>query len=590
MRRLRTISVAASALVAGLVLAACGSGGSGGSAGSSGSNQTFNAGASSVVNPSNAKGGTLTYAMKSTPDSFDPGNTYYAWTFDFSRLYATPLLTYKSCPGACSNTVVPGIATGLGTVSGNGLVWTYHIKKGLKFEDGTPVTSADVKYAVERTYDRSVLPNGPSYFVNLLADNTYKGPYKDKNGNLTSVTTPDPYTIQFHLTAPFPDFNYVATLPQTAPVPPNKDTGANYQNHPLSTGPYMFQSYQLNKQATLVPNPNWTQNEDPQAKQLASKVVIDLNVNADDIDNRLMAGDIDIDAYGAGVQAAARAKILSNPSLQKNADNPMSNREWFAYINTKVAPLDNVNCRQAIEYAANKKDLQTAQGGPVAGGAIASTIMLPGENGYSKFDLYNATSQPNGDLTKAKAALAACGHPSGFTTGAAYRTDNPQEVAAATALQAALARVGIQLQLHGYPSGSYYSDFAGVPNYVHSHNLGVDFGGWSPDWPDGYGMLDELLNGNTIVSAGNTNIGELNNSQVNALFSSAMDPSKSASEQAATYGQIDKLAMQQAVILPEVYAKDLLYRNPDVTNAYVANVFGMYNYAVMGVSGSSSSS
>ena len=70
-----------------------------------------------MVNPSTKKGGTLTFALSSTPDSFDPGNTYYAWTFDMTRLWATPLVTYKSCPGACGNTLVPGIATSLGTVS-----------------------------------------------------------------------------------------------------------------------------------------------------------------------------------------------------------------------------------------------------------------------------------------------------------------------------------------------------------------------------------------------------------------------------------------------------------------------------------------
>jgi peptide/nickel transport system substrate-binding protein len=587
MRRLRTISVAASALVAAVVLAACGSGGSGGSTASGGSNESFNAGVTSVVNPSTHKGGTLTYLATGTPDSLDPGNTYYAYTFNFSRLYATPLLTYKSCPGACSNQIVPGIATGLGTVSDNGLVWTYHIKKGLKFEDGTPVTAADVKYAVERTYDRSVLANGPTYFPTLLADSSYAGPYKDKKGNLTSVTTPDPYTIQFHLKSPFPDFNYVATLPQTAPVPPSKDTGANYQLHPISTGPYEFQSYQLNKTLTLVPNPNWTQNEDPQAKQLPSKIVVDFNVNGSDEDSRLLAGDADLDWEQVGVQPSTRAKLLSNPSLQKYADDALVNRLWFVYLNTKAAPLTNVNCRQAIEYAANKTDLQTALGGPEAGGAVASTIMLPGMPGYNKFDLYEATTKPQGDLTKAKAALAACGKPNGFTVGAAYRADRPQEVAGATALQAALARVGIQLQLHGYPQGSYYTDFAGVPNYVHSHNLGVDFGGWQPDWPDGYGMLDELLNGNTIAPSGNTNISEANNSQINNLFSQAMSPSGSTTAAASDYGQIDKISMQQAYMLPEVYAKALLYRNPDLTNAYIADAFGGYNFAVLGVSNGS---
>ena len=72
---------------------------------------------------------------------------------------------------------------------------------------------------------------------------------------LTAIDTPDATTLVFHLKQPFADFNYVLAFPQTAPVPPDKDTGTNYQLHPLSTGPYMFQSYQLDKQYTLVPQP-----------------------------------------------------------------------------------------------------------------------------------------------------------------------------------------------------------------------------------------------------------------------------------------------------------------------------------------------
>jgi peptide/nickel transport system substrate-binding protein len=588
----------AGALVAGLALAACSSGGGSGttggsgatgggstSAGSSGGKAAFNAGLTTVVNPSTKKGGTLTYGVAATPDSFDPGNTYYAWVLNLNRLWATPLLTYKSCTGGCGDTLAPGIATGLGQVSANGLVWTYHIKQGLKFEDGSPVTAQDVKYAVERTYDRSVMENGPTYFDNILADPKYPGPYKDPTGNLTSITTPDNYTIQFHLLAPFPDFNYVVgAFSQTAPVEKSKDTGANYQLHPMSTGPYMFQSYQTNKQLVLVPNPNWTQNEDPQAKQLASKIVVNLNMNAQDLDNRLMAGDIDIDAQGIGVQAAARAKILSSPSLKTDADVAPGNRAWFTYLNTQVAPLNNLACRQAVEYAANKTDLQTAWGGPYAGGQVATTLLLPGMNGYSPFDLYNAKTDPTGDLTSAKAALAKCGQPSGFTVGAAYRSDRPAETAAIQALQAALARVGIKLQLHGYPSGSYYSTFAGAPNYVHQHDLGILMGGWSPDWPDGYGMMDELVAGNTIVATGNTNIGELKDPKVDSMFQQTTKPGLTTAQVGALYGQIDKQAMSDAAILPNVYATNLIYRNPAATNVYAYAPYGEYNYAVIGAS------
>ena len=177
--------------------------------------------------------------------------------WNFTRLYTMPLMTYKSAPGAAGLQVVPDLATAPGTVSSNGLTWTYHIQPDVKFENGTTVTSQDVKYAVERTFDRSLFPLGPAYFTFLLGGNakTYPGPYKNRSKNLmglTAIDTPNPTTVVFHLAKPFADFNYVAAIPQTAPVPPSADSGshggANYQLHPMSTGPYKFQSYQLNKQ------------------------------------------------------------------------------------------------------------------------------------------------------------------------------------------------------------------------------------------------------------------------------------------------------------------------------------------------------
>ena len=199
----------------------------------------YDAALNAVVNPSARQGGTIIFDNSAAPDSTDPGNTYYAYTFNTVRLYGRTLVTYKSVPGAAGLQPVPDLATGLGKVSDHGLAWTYHLKPGITFEDGTAVTSQDVKYAVERSYAKDVLPDGPSYFQLLLNDPAYPGPYKDKTPGrlgLTSVTTPDAATVVFHLQRPFSDFDYVAALPQTVPVPPAKDAGANYQLHPVSTG------------------------------------------------------------------------------------------------------------------------------------------------------------------------------------------------------------------------------------------------------------------------------------------------------------------------------------------------------------------
>ncbi|HEY5987864.1 MAG TPA: ABC transporter substrate-binding protein [Streptosporangiaceae bacterium] len=584
MKRRRIMGVTAFGAVAALALAACSSSPSGGGGTATG----FNVGVTHVVNPSNHKGGTLNFASSAAiPDSADPGNTSYAQMWNLTRLYTMPLMTYASCPGACGLRVVPMLATGPGVVSDNGLTWTYHIKPNVHFEDGTLVTSADVKYAVERTYDRGKFPLGPAYYPSLLAPQkpAYPGPYKDRSKNLMglkAVETPNSTTVVFHLAKPFADFNYVTAIPQSAPVPPSKDTGANYQLHPMSTGPYMFQSYQINKQLTLVPNPHWNPATDPNAKQLPSKIVLTFNVNPNDVDNRLLAGDIQVDLPGTGVQAAARTKILTTPSLKAHSDNPVSGFEWFMTLNNRVPPMNNIHCRIAVEYAANKVDNQTAYGGPYAGGAIASTASPPNVVGHKPFDLYEATTKPQGDLTKAKQQLQACGHPNGFSTGITYRSDRPKEVAVAQAMQAALARVGIKLTLHGFPTASYTSNFAGVPNYVHSHGLGITVYGWAPDWPDGYGEFYYIAAGAAISPVGNTNLGELNDPVVNSLldkFATTADPAVRNSYTS----QIDRQIMKDAAFLPIVYAKALLYRSPRLTNVYVQPYYGMYNYAVLGL-------
>jgi peptide/nickel transport system substrate-binding protein len=567
-----------------LALAACGSNGSSPSGTSDGG---YNAAVASVVNPSSHQGGTMTLDLNVTPDSTDYQNTYYSYMWDFVRLYSMSLLTYESCPGKCGLNLVPDLATGLGTPSDGGRVWTYHIKPNVKFENGDTVTAADVKYGVERTFAKGLFPAGPVYYQVLLQDASYPGPYTDRARNLmglTSVTTPNATTVVFHLNQPFSDFNYVVAIPQSTPVEPKWDTGvhggANFQLDPESTGPYEFQSYRLNKQLTLVPNKYWNPATDPQAKQLASKIIVDMNVSQSTVDQNLLANRAQMDMHGAGVQAAAMDKILHSPSLRADADNPVDGFLLFAYINTKVIP--DLHCREAIEYAADKTTLQDAYGGPVIGGQIASTVMPPTILGYQKFDLYDAVSKPNGDDPAARSQLQKCGKPGGFSFSIAYRTDTPGDMQAATALQAALKKVGIATTLAGFPGAKYYTNFAGVPAYVHSHDIGIAISDWGADWPDGYGFLYDLSDGSTISTSGNTNIAELNDPVVNNLFSKAAADTNQASL-LAIWPKIDRQIMTDAAILPIVYQKVLLYRDPNLTNVYVDSYYGMYNYAVIGL-------
>ena len=121
-----------------------------------------------------------------------------------------------------------------------------------------------------------------------------------------------------------------------------------------------------------------------------------------------------------------------------------------------------------------------------------------------------------------------------------------------------------------------------MPNYVHSHDLGMAAGGWGPDWPDAYGWGWALYDGGSIAPAGNTNISELNDPAVNSLFTQ-LEAATSDSAQNSIAGQIDKKVMQDAAILPVVYSKALLYRPTNLTNVYVQTYYGMYDYATLGL-------
>ena len=94
-------------------------------------------------------------------------------------------------------------------------------------------------------------------------------------------------------------------------------------------------------------------------------------------------------------------------------------------------------------------------------------------------------------------------------------------------------------------------------------------------------MMWAVTDGASIVPSGNTNIGELNDPVVNNLFNKANN-TPSAAGRATIWGQIDHQVMSDAVILPEVYAKSLIYRDPSLTNVYVQSYYGMYDYAALG--------
>ncbi len=589
--RLRKQAGAAMAVIA-LTATACGGGGDSGGNQSTGGNEAQPA--EGVRNESDAKGGVLQLAADSDFDSLDPARTYYGYSINFQRLLTRTLVTYKAEPGATSTEVTADLAAEVPAGQENNTVWTYKLKDGLKFEDGSPITSRDIKYGVQRVFATDQINGGPTYAICLLtkcdasgASTEYQGPYKDKNG-LKSIETPDDKTITFRLVKPFADWNYVMTLPGHSPVQQAKDKGANYQSRPESTGPYKIANYTPNKSLSLVRNENWDQATDDVRTALPDTVEVAIGSEQVAIDNQLLANEVDYYLPDTGVQAATQARLLERNGdvKQEFANRAQSNNTGYMRyltLQTKVKPLDNVHCRRAIQHAVNKVDLQNARGGPITGGDIAHNTFPPTLAGAPEDPevRYSNGADNTGDLEAAKKELAECGQPNGFSIVQAHAT-TAKSRAVAAATQQALARVGIKVDLAAADPSQYYSSFIGSPSNVAKRKLGIADAGWGPDFPTGYGFYSQIVDGRNIRAQGNSNYAELNDPEINKLIDESLTTTD-REQFNDRYRQVDQKVMESAAIVPFVFDRALVLTSERLKNVYFNQGYGHFDVATMGV-------
>lgn len=574
-----------------LVLTACGSDGGGKTTAKSVKTSSYGATLENVVNPSDKTGGELRAQASSDFDSLDPARTYYGYSWNFQRLWQRTLMAFDPVPGKAGNEVVPDLAESAGVATDNAKTWTYKIKKGIKFEDGTPVTSKDFKYAVERVFASTVITGGPTYLVELLGGQQtpeYKGPYANKNSDdLKSIETPDDYTIVFHLNSSFSDFNYLMAIPGSTPVPAAVDQnpktgGTKYAFHPISVGPYKIADYQPNKLLKLVRNPMWDKSTDKLRKALPDTVSVAMGIDPEVMDNNLLNGVKDITIDGFGVQQATVPKILNNPDNKKQADDAPGTAMRYFSLQASVPPLDNIHCRRAIFYAADKVALQYARGGPIAGGAIEHAMVVPGLNSYEKdYNPYPSGPDEKGDLAKAKEELTLCGKPNGFDVNLAG-TNSGKSPKVSAALQQGLARVGIKVNVKAVDPANYYSGFIGSATSVKQNKLGIAQAGWSPDFPTEYGYWESIIDGAVLKRDVTSNYARLNDPVINQAIQDSKattDPKKKQE----LWLKVSHAVMDNAVLLPFVSDITLGFHPPKLTNVSFSQAFGLYEMMNVGV-------
>jgi peptide/nickel transport system substrate-binding protein len=515
--------------------------------------------------PGAKSGGTYTWLEVAAPEHLDPQQVYVTDANEIATVLYRTLTSYIEDPNGGKLKLVGDLATNTGETTDGGITWTYHLRNGIKFEDGTPITSKDIAYGVARGFG-TYGEQGPQYIYDALQpDRTYKGP---DQGDPPGITTPDDKTIVFKFPKAHPEMPYLGALGTTTPVPKAKDDKAKYEADFVASGPYMRDgTYDQTTKLTLKKNPNWDPNSDPIRHQYVDKMVFDFNAGSRDQQTQRLIADSGQDQFATSTYVVAQANIaqvLGDPALlARTGQGPTI---YVDYVNINTSRVTDVKQRQAANWAMDRAAYVTAVGGSSVA-SPATTIMAPIVPGFKQYDAYKS-ADGHGDVDKAKALLA------GATPNWTYCFSNTAtQQKYAVVIQNALQRAGFVITLNPIDPSSYYTTIGAKDN-----KCDIMRSGWGEDFPDGSSTIDVLLNGEHIVPKGNQNYSLFNEPTINKKIddiNNEADRGKAATD----YGNLDEEIMTNFAPLIPTFQTRFFSIHGSKVHTFPSPLFAEWNLA-----------
>jgi peptide/nickel transport system substrate-binding protein len=532
------------------------------------------------------KGGDLTVMYAGDVDNIDPGITYYQYGFNVAYATQRPLYSYK--PDDAINPE-PDLAEGPPEIAEDGKSLTIKIRTGVKFSPpvNREVTTADVKYAIERAFTKNV--NGP-YVGAFMSDIEGVKEFQDGSADeISGITTPDDTTIEFTLSRPRASIVAGAlSLPVSAPVPKeyaqkfdNAKGASQYGNNQVFTGPYMIENDESGKLTGYTPgsiiklirNPNWDESTDYKPAYVDSITIKEGN-DAQVASRQILEGDNMISGdFQLPGQILARASSQNKDQLVLT---PPTGRFRYIALNNKVEPFDDVNVRKALSAAFDRDALRKAFGGELVG-KIPTHWIPPGQPGFEEAGGdagpgVDFLASETGDLELAKEYMKKAGFESGMYDGGKTFTgvsDNAsqQKAVSETAVQQ-FAKLGFKVEMKYVTRDAMYTKYCQVPRDQPDVCPSV---GWLKDFADPETLLGPVFNGKNILDVGNSNFAQLDNPETNKLMDEA-EVINDPAERNTAWGEVDKAITELAPSIPWLWDTQ-----PMLVSANVAGVVNSAN-------------
>jgi peptide/nickel transport system substrate-binding protein len=421
--------------------------------------------------------------------------------------------------------------------NGDGSVWTFKLRPGVKFSTGAPMTADDVVYTFKQLSDPKNASNALSTFTSVLTPD--------------GVKKIDTHTVQFNLESPNGNFPYLVSSDNyNAIIVPNGTDFGSWQKTFVGTGAFKLQTYTQNVGASFVPNPNYWGK-----KPLLSSTSFKFYSSQQPMILALQGSSVDVIAQFVPAGATA---ILHNSSYKIIQLKSANHRELS--MRNDQPPFDNAQVRQAVAYSLDRKGMVNAL---LSGfGTVANDT--PFGPRYPSSDL--TLPQREQDISKAKSLLSAAGHANGIS--APLFTEIYQEIPQlAQVIKADAAKAGINFDLKIESQTLYY----GKATYGNS------------DWLDGTTSLVDYGDRGApnvyleapLTSKGPWNAAHFKNSEYDGLvkkYVAALD--LTTQKQIAT--QIETLLLKETPIVIPYWIDGLTASTPSVGGLNPTSIAQLY--------------
>ncbi|MGC5328472.1 ABC transporter substrate-binding protein [Brevibacillus sp. SYSU BS000544] len=498
-----------------------------------------------AAEPAKAGPKKLIYARGGDSVSLDPIAVTDGESFRVTDNVLETLVKYKE-----NNTeVVPGLAESW-EIAPDGKTYTFKLRQGVKFHDGTDFDAEAVVFNFERWMD----PNNPLHQKGKFEyyNDMFGGLKGDEGHVIDSVKAVDKQTVEFKLKRPVSPFLNNLGMSTFAIASPTalKESKDKFGEKPVGTGPFKFIEWKREDSITLEKNPDYWNKGLPKLDQVVFKVIPDNSARL----TALINGEVDV---LEGMNPDDVQSVKENAELQL-LTRPSMNVGYLGF-NVEKKPLNDPKVRQALSHAINKAGIIEAF---FAGMAQPATNLLP----PSLWGYNDSIQDREYNLDKAKQLLAEAGYPNGFKLEflamPVARPYMPNGQKIAEAIQQDLKKIGVETKIVSYEWATYLEK-------TKNGEMELFLLGWTGDNGDPDNFLGTLLNKNNI--GGNNRSRYASEEASKVLIAAQSEPDQA--KRTELYKQAQEIIFKDAPLVPMIHSTPPLAAKKNVVG-YVPHPTG----------------